>query len=275
MSKKSKFWLLVLLLCISVIIGLFFGTSIHHYTFEMHKGIKEFFTNDSETPKVDMYVISLRREDRLRNIEKQQSKMKQEIVIFDAVKGDKLNVDELIEEGKVSPKASFLGNPYHKREIGCYLSHYKIYEKIKQDNHPGYTVIFEDDFDIRTENLLDDIFQAIDKLHSKGIDFDIILLGNLRENHGEQIIDNLYHVDIEERLWGTHAYVINNKNIDKIIEVTKHIDCAIDNKFEMYSKNNTLSMPIFYPSLVYQSPEITSNIKNMNVETFTPMHKIE
>jgi GR25 family glycosyltransferase involved in LPS biosynthesis len=228
----------------------------------------EGFHNNENT--FDVYVISLRREDRLKNIKKQQMKMNQEIIIFDAVKGDKLDVNELIATGVVSPTASFLNNPHYKREIGCYLSHYYIYKKIKQNNSLGYTIIFEDDFDIRTDNLLRDINEAIRKLQDKNVDFELLMLGNLRENHGVQIIDNLYYVDNSEHLWGTHGYVVNNKHIDKILDLTKHIDCAIDNKLEAYSKSNVLTMPLFYPSLVYQLAE-TSNIRDMSVETFSTM----
>ena len=56
-------------------------------------------------------------------------------------------------------------------QIGCYLSHFNIYKKIKKENKDGYTIIFEDDFLIKSENLLDEVKKAINILNTKNIDY--------------------------------------------------------------------------------------------------------
>jgi GR25 family glycosyltransferase involved in LPS biosynthesis len=39
--------------------------------------------------------------------------------------------------------------PLNLGEVGCYLSHMKVYDMIRAKGSPGYSVIFEDDFDIQ------------------------------------------------------------------------------------------------------------------------------
>ena len=47
---------------------------------------------------IKMYVISLKHKNRLDNIKEQQSKINTNIEIFDAVNGDKLNINQLISD---------------------------------------------------------------------------------------------------------------------------------------------------------------------------------
>jgi GR25 family glycosyltransferase involved in LPS biosynthesis len=78
---------------------------------------------------MDIYVITLKRKERLDNIAEQQSKIPQEIQLFDAVKGDQLDIEQLIKDNLLSPSAGFLHEVSHKRVVGCYLSHYNIYKE--------------------------------------------------------------------------------------------------------------------------------------------------
>jgi glycosyl transferase family 25 len=224
--------------------------------------------NTNINTNIDMYVISLRQTERLENIKKQQNKINKEIIISDAVKGDLLNVDELIKNNVLSDTFS-KGTSYRKREIGCYLSHFNIYEKIKSNNNNnGYTIIFEDDFVIVVDNFLEKINNSINNINLNNIDFDILFLGNLNNNHGKLINDTLYFVDNETGFIGCHGYLINNKNIDKIIEYTKFIDRPIDTRFDDLSKENKLIVLMLYPTIVNQGGSCYSSITDMNIEHF-------
>ena len=171
----------------------------------------------------------------------------------------------MINDGVIS-KSWKNGVEYKKREIGCYLSHYKIYNLIKESQSSSdYTIIFEDDFKITSTHFLDDIEKALDNIED---DFDMLFLGNLNNNHGVKIKDNIYYVDKNEQLIGTHAILINNKNIEKIIKVTSDIDMAIDLKIDSLVKNNKINVLVMYPTIVIQESK-DSNIRNMAIETFT------
>lgn len=167
---------------------------------------------------LNIYVITLGKQERIENIKNQQQKINKKIEIFNAVNGSNLDINNLKNNILANDNKLSLNHNNKMGEIGCYLSHLNIYKKIKEDNKKGYTLIFEDDFSINSDNLSDELKKALDTLNNKNIDFDYLFLGNLKDNHGENIADNLYYLDKNINLWGTHAYIINNKNIDKIID---------------------------------------------------------
>ena len=230
--------------------------------------LRPIFINNSietfeESDILDMYVITLGKKERIQNIKNQESKINNKINIFDGVNGLKLDINELIKNNILDKNHKLSENINHsKREIGCYLSHYNIYKKIKKDNKKGYTIIFEDDFIVNSPNLKDDIRKSIDKLNRKSIDFDFLFLGSNQINYGENIIDNLYYVNPKQNLYGTHAYVINNKNIDKIIDKIKIIKHQIDIIIQDLSKNNIFNTVIMYPYTVIQNKSFKSTVDN-------------
>lgn len=192
-----------------------------------------------------IYVITLKSQDRINNINHQQKKIDIPIKIFDAVNGNDLNLkDYNIED------SNFDKNEGHrKRQVGCYLSHYNIYKQCKKS---GYSIVFEDDFSIDVNDLIGKINSSIEKIKNQKMDFDIMFLGNHLNNniHGELIIDDLYKIGNNENLEGTQAYVINNKNIDKIIEHTTYIEYPIDVQIQKMADNKKLNVFKTYPYYV-------------------------
>ena len=215
----------------------------------------------------DMYVISLRHEDRMRNIENQQLKLDSKLEIIDAVKGDQLNLDELINDNKISRNYKE-GAEYRKREIGCYMSHLKTYNTIKTKNHTGYSILFEDDFAIDNEQFNTFVLGKIAELSSAKVDFDMLFLGNTNKNHGKQLMDHIYYVNEDDPLIGCYAILINNKNIDKIMKATSFIDSPIDHKIGDLSRNGQLNILVLYPTIVSHLEETKSTIRDMSIETF-------
>jgi GR25 family glycosyltransferase involved in LPS biosynthesis len=204
---------------------------------------------------LDLYVITLGNKERLENIEQQQEKINNKIDIFPAVNGKKSDINEL------KKKYNIRNQKLKMSEIGCYLSHLNIYKKIKQDNKKGYTIIFEDDFLVKSDNLLDEVRKIITILNNKNIDFDFIFLGNLRNNYGKNIQDNIYNIDNGNNLFGTHGYVVNNKNIHKIIDKTNKIDKPIDIKIQDLSYKKILTTIVISPNLIIQNNNIKSTIR--------------
>ena len=210
----------------------------------------------------DMYVITLGKQERIENIKNQEKKINNKIEIFDAVNGLKLDINYLQNNNILVNQNTLSENYNHKMgEIGCYLSHLNIYKKIKKNNKKRYTIIFEDDFLINSDNLIDEVKKAIDVLNSKNIDFDFLFLGNLNDNHGENISDNLYYIDNNNNLYGTHGYIINNKNIDKIIDNLNKIIKPIDNSIQDLSYDKVFNTIVIYPNLVNQESQLKSTIK--------------
>ena len=222
------------------------------FAFFKHKYNKELFEN---TDILDIYVITLGNKERLENIELQQKKINNKINVFPAVNGKKLDINQL------KKKYNIKNNRLKLTEIGCYLSHLNIYKKIKQDNNKGYTIIFEDDFLVKSYNLLYEVKKIITILNDKNIDFDFIFLGNLRNNYAKNVQDNIYNIDNSNKLFGTHGYVVNNKNIDKIIDKTKIIDRPIDIMIQDLSYKKIFKTFVIKPNLVIQNNNIKSTIR--------------
>ena len=207
------------------------------------------------TPEIVYYVITLNKEDRLKNIENQQNKIKQPFKLFTGVDGKTVKIDE-IRDPKID--SAFMPEMnderqirIRKNEIGVYLSHYTIYNEIKKDgNENGYTVIFEDDF-----NLIDDfesVFQS--KFQQfKEMDFDIMFLENVANNIGETTTtDGICQIDKNKSLYGTLAYVVRNSSIDKIIQETKNMQTQIDHQLGKGIFNGKLKVFTFCPFIVKQ-----------------------
>ena len=217
----------------------------------------DYFTNDVN--QVDFYVISLRSLDRLLNIETQNKKLNAKINIIDAVNGININQHDLLEAKILSLDFYDMGNIKRSKEIGCYMSHDKIFNLIKNNTEKKrYSIILEDDFNVIPDDIiqkLNNIIISIDTL-----DFDILFLGNTFNNTGLNIKDNIYSVDKTKYTMGTFAYLINNANIDKLIGLIKPIDSPIDNKFDTLIKNDKLKSLVVYPNIINYMIEIPSNI---------------
>lgn len=250
-----KYIILILFIIISIFV--FINPIIIRPQFEKFKNSNDIIS--------DIYVITLGKKERIDNIKEQEVKINNRITRFNAVNGLKLNINNLIKKNVLDKNYKLSGhkNSNHaKREIGCYLSHLNIYKKIKKYNKNGYTIIFEDDFLVKSPNLKDDIQKSIDKLNNKNIDFDYLYLGSNQINYGEHIIDNLYYVNPKQHLFGTHAYVINNKKIDKIIDNIKIIKRPIDVAIKDLSNNRIFTTIIMYPNTVIQNKSFKSTVAN-------------
>lgn len=215
-----------------------------------------FYLND-QVQHIDYYVISLQSKDRLDQINRQIYKNDLKINIFYAVNGYNLNQDDLIKQGTLLEIFKENTKSRH-REIGCYMSHLTLLEFIKnKKDNKKYSVILEDDFEIVNDNFKD----TIKKIINSDIDnFDMIILGNLNNNHGIQIHKNIYHFDNNNNYWGSYAYLINNNSLDKIINLINKIDKPIDIKYEELIKNKKINALVIFPTIINANFGLVSTI---------------
>jgi GR25 family glycosyltransferase involved in LPS biosynthesis len=154
-------------------------------------------------------------------------------------------------------------------QIGCYLSHHLLVKQIlkqmsiyiKNSNNLCYSVIFEDDVNWINLNLHIEIKQIINNLLELGIDWDIVFLGNLNNNHGKQLKGNIFYLNQRINCFGTHALLLNNKNIQKIYSFNCLIRNEIDSHYKFLIDNNKLKGFVIYPPLCLQNTSLLSNIK--------------
>jgi GR25 family glycosyltransferase involved in LPS biosynthesis len=223
---------------------------------------------------IDFYVITLRHEDRIRNIQVQNMKIPEKnINMIDAVKGDELSTDVLLSQKKIDP-LFYSEDPKEKkikqRELGCYMSHLKTYKTIKEKKaYSGYSIVFEDDFFL-TDSFMENIQKILQKLREQKTVFDIIFLGQvLSENKGEYVADMLYQMDRSALLVGAQGLLINNAHIDTIIEKLDGTrDVAFDHKLANLGKSGDLNILVVHPFLVTQGGVSNSTIQDVNIENF-------
>ncbi len=230
----------------------------------------ENFKNNENKYKINSFIILLpNNNERKHNVFKNINKIgKINYNIYDAVVGKTINMIEFKKNQKKFDNSWLKNEPKRKNQLGCYLSHKNIIEKIKDDknylDNYDYTIIFEDDLKILNKNLNKEIEKILDNLKkTNNDDFDIIFLGNLKNNHGKKIIDNIYEIDKNKKLWGTQAYLLNNNSLNKIYNNLNKIDKPIDEKYLDLFKKELLKGFIIYPILVSQNGfDSTINIYN-------------
>ena len=229
--------------------------------------------------EMDYYVITMKNPERIENINQQMNKLKQQgtpidIELVDAVVGVDLNLNELIKTEILSPHyKSYRGSEINKKkEIGCYMSHLKIYNIIQQKEQTQtssnpYSVIFEDDFDIDSSNFIKDITESLAYLKNNKLDFDIIYLGTILHNHGKLLDKKIYTIDKKTGLEGTHGMIIHNKNVSKLITNLKPMKQAIDVELTQLCHRDELKAYVIYPPIVNQQwDKIESEIAKENFE---------
>jgi GR25 family glycosyltransferase involved in LPS biosynthesis len=231
--------------------------------------------------QIQYYLIHCQEhKERKEHIDNFQNKFKQKVNIFDGIYTKNVSIENQLDYINnfnkdlrlVTNKSFDNDNDYefsYSGEIGCYLSHFSIIEKIMNDNKTNidydYSVIFEDDIDFNDNiNPHEEIVKIIDDLKSINYDFDLIFLGNLNNNNGMNIINNIYKLDPNTICWGAHALLINNKNIEKIYNNNCNIDGEIDTHYVYSIHRNELNGLIIYPILFSQA-ELKSNIKTMDI----------
>jgi len=232
--------------------------------------------------EMDFYVITTKKRERMENINLQLNKLKTQgtpihLEIINGVVGKDLDLTELINRKMVSPDFQSGYNSstekIKKKEIGCYLSHLQIYETIRKKTlkpQQKYSVIFEDDFDICSEHFIEDIQTTLTYLEKNQIDFDVLFLGTLTDNHGETVSKKIYKIDKSKKIYGTHAMIINHRNIHRVIEHLQFIKNPIDNRYTELCHSDKITAYVIYPHLVKQQIEnLTSTITSENFHTLT------
>ena len=227
---------------------------------KINNNITESFENSEEiSNKIlnNVYCINLQRsKDRWNEITKNANNEGLKLIRFEAVDGKKLNPIEIKDKCtddyyKSVMKLNNYGN------IGCYLSHTNLWKKLKL-NKIEYALIIEDDI-IFNDNFKTNLKNNLEKIPEN---WDIIFLG-LTRPCGNNLNNNIYKISdgkCNKDNGGLFAYIVNVKNIDKIIKIADTpINKMIDHKIrDNYTKLDTY---FIYPHLVKHNYNIESDRK--------------
>lgn len=201
-----------------------------------------------------LYINSRRRTDRYQRMRRRLSEQGIEAERVEAVWG-----------GTVDPKTYVVQAPrvLTLPEIGCWLSHRSIYERIKGEGW-GKTLILEDDaeFGPRFAQEFQDIYSRVptgwDMLYFGRWNFDYFwtkadnprgeFIGLL-----EEISPRLWRADT---CWHTHAYGISQQCIDFLLKDTEIIKNCIDG--QLAALHHNLKVYAIHPALINQDDSVSS-----------------
>jgi GR25 family glycosyltransferase involved in LPS biosynthesis len=207
--------------------------------------------------------------DRYKNIKENEKKLGEPIIIFDAVKGDSLNQQNLNASLKKYDSNLTIGEfkPKHINEIGCFLSHFLLIRSIMNDSpHHGYSVILEDDFSFSQETGVHlHIKNILSKLETNDPDFGMIVLGTFNNDPaGENIIDDIYRFNTDPNIivYGIHGYIINNKKAQTIYENLLTIKTVVDVQLFDLIRSGIIHGYIIKPMVVNQNGSPTTILLN-------------
>ncbi len=181
------------------------------------------------TEKFKIYVVNLkndldRRKNIINEIEKQNIKNYE---IIDAIDGNELSEQEL---NNLSYKDKNLINPWNIKmspsQVGCALSHIKIYKKFIKTDY-NYALILEDDA-VFIQSFNEDLKKLILKnITNKK---QILLLSELKEFFSKPIDkNNSYEIVNVTNAFFTHSYIINKEAAKSIIKFNYPVKTIADN----------------------------------------------
>lgn len=157
----------------------------------------------------DIYYINLdHRIDKKENIEKHLNNAPS-YMYRHRISGVMVNPQDIINK-KCRYKDITIDKDVFARTAGCYLSHLKIYDLIKQKSYPvkSYSLILEDDVGI-LNNFWNQIESLKLNIRPDLIFFDI--------DHLKRNTDHIQPVPKGDKNFaGTHCYAISNRRINKI-----------------------------------------------------------
>mgnify|MGYP000927167739 FL=1 len=175
------------------------------------------FNNNFEN-EIPVYLVSMEKDiERRNNLLKYVTPNE-----YSSVDGSKLLSIKTLKKENIIEKEDI-----KKGEIGCFLSHYNIFNKIKNYND-SYSIIIEDDveFDIKKNiNIIKDV------VNNAPLDWEIIFIGHNYYEETEQKDNykfNEYTFKKIKRVFGTQSYIINNKAISSKIQQLLPIKGPID-----------------------------------------------
>ena len=232
----------VILLCLLCLLCLLLITILlKNYRFQMEK-----YSN-----KIDkIFVINLKKNtERLEKFMENAKKANIEVERFDGIYGKDLN-----DNDSDILKYFVKGHKLRPGQIGCALSHIKIWEKVIKNNYNN-VLVFEDDA-IIPQNFWGKFNKAFNELPD---DWDMLLLGCCTCNGSTINKTNLLKANSEGN-WCMTSFLINRQYCKKIIDriYKNKVGYGIDGYIKSFYKNDNVYISL--PPFILQNKSFESDI---------------
>ncbi len=193
------------------------------------------------TDRPRIFVINLARSpDRRRAMAGRLDELGLVHEFFAAVDGATLTEADLENYDREARLKAF-GCDLQPNEIGCYLSHYRIYEKIVAENIPR-ALILEDDLDFSG-----DLPAILDSLAAAPAEWELVRLSGLRARRGRKIAEiapGYRVVRLLDVACGAQAYLLNRQGAGKLVDYGKKITRQVDVMLDRYWDNGLRIMAV-------------------------------
>ena len=183
-----------------------------------------------------IYCISLSRAtERRKAMRRQLDALGHPYQIVDAVDGATLDLSTLNDRLRQDIMRLRYGHDLIPEEIGCFLSHYQLWESFVQENTP-VALILEDDV-----ILSDDFAEVVSEMVAEKWRWDIILLDTRKYHKGKTIRtvggEKYSIIRVNRRILGTGAYLINTRAAKNLVSYCYEICSPIDKLFGEWWRN--------------------------------------
>lgn len=191
------------------------------------------------------YIINLphdiRRREYITNIVSQYTYLKYEIL--DAVYGKKLTQEETTKQFDTNTAFKRYGRDLNAGEIGCTLSHFKIYNALTKSEEP-YALVFEDDITVIRD------FSIIEQMatHLPNNEPWVLFLSADYWFLNRKIVYKEFSIAKVYDAVGTYAYVINQAGAELILSKNRKPSNVADH-WSLYRRQG-LNLYAAYPYMV-------------------------
>ena len=177
------------------------------------------------------------RSDKKKRMEDELKKHNLDGNFIEAIVGYDIDIDKMADNKLIDNK---LERPLRRGEIGCYLSHIKVWKEFLKSNDK-YALILEDDA-VFIDNFKDKLKKLLKEIN---FPFDMIYLNDNCEHHFGD--DCLHGIKKTENIfkpgtvgYGLYGYLLSREGAKKLIEIALPIEIPIDDKTLQMHKDGSL-----------------------------------
>lgn len=235
-----------------------FLTLIFLIVYSLPKNNKENF-EDNNIDRYKLYFIVLQKDkERVEHIKNLIKKFNiQNYEIISAVDGSKLNMGELIKNNYINPEKI---NKLKKGEIGCAMSHIRLWERFLKNTNENIFLVFEDDVYL-DKNFKDNLMNYIKNL-PKDFDISQLLIHDAQKRRFISSKNINKYVKEGYPQYGTVGYIISRKGIKKLLQNCRPIFTTIDNMIMNNIKHVNIKSYVPRESIIFMPYRFKSNIRD-------------
>lgn len=209
--------------------------------------------------EIPLYYISFSKKENLEHVLNKVGF--KNINLFNAVNGKELNIDDLINNNKISVRTynDIVTKARHEHSgmtsvaaIGCYISHCNLWKKCVDDNLE-YMIIMEDDVNVRDINKDDTEFIENTLKKENSIFISPSTINYLKNKWAS--------------FYGTHFYIISNGACKQLLKHPYPIDVQVDSYMSNLVYRNLIHAEFKY---IYNQTMHSSTIQELCIKCFLP-----